>query len=94
VRVTGELIPRNGVLAPTPQELRQRVHKLRRTGDMLEVETVTGGASSPRWPLRLSPERYLTIHPEGQHAALARSLVPLTPTTPAENDLEVGLTNG
>ena len=45
-----------------------------------ETETTTASAETTEvqvasWPLKMAPDVYLKLHPEGQHAALARQYV-------------------
>ena len=35
----------------------------------------TDGEGVPEWPLKLTPERYLELHPEGPNAELARQIL-------------------
>lgn len=32
-------------------------------------------AQEPEWPLRMTPERYVQLHPEGPHAEAARAIL-------------------
>lgn len=89
-RPDGTRIESGGVFEPTAEELGRRRHKLRPLGPQVaepqppplpESEPVVG------WPLKMAPERYLQLHPDGPHAAQARTLAqpPVTSTPEAEH---------
>ncbi len=82
-RPDGTVWERDTVAEPTEDELRRRRYKLRAVGDERPemfglqrdaAETPLPPPDSPDWPLRMTPETYLRMHPDGQHAELARRL--------------------
>lgn len=78
-RDDGSVWERGAVNEPTDNELRRRVYKLR---PVLNVPVSQAAAVAPDavageevWPLQMRPEVYARLHPEGQHAELARKLL-------------------
>ena len=78
-RADGSVWGRGQEAEPTEAELRRRHYKLkpvvaamrpRKKEELDEVASVAEG----EWPLVMSPEKYLKLHPKGQHADLARML--------------------
>jgi len=72
------------VAEPTANELARRAYKLRPVIEVvepspsppvMESSDVAGEEGQSPWPLRMSPERYLTLHPEGPHAGQANEIL-------------------
>jgi hypothetical protein len=64
---------------PTQDELRLRRYKLKPVVAAMRLDTEEPAKRVPpvasgEWPLVMSPERYLQLHPKGQYSALARML--------------------
>jgi len=84
-RADGTTWGRDQVLVPTPEELGRRGYKLRPVAAADEAPApapptlVLVDSAHPLaaqgWPLRMLPETYLKLHPDGPHAALARTLL-------------------
>ena len=80
-RDDGTTVARGAVFEPTDAEIDQLRYKLR----AVEGEgggTVPGPGSEGKvtttvdgWPLRMTPQVYLRLHPDGPHASRARELV-------------------
>lgn len=51
-------------------------------GESSNTGTGTGSPPPPPdWSLKMTPERYLQLHPDGQHADLARAVIAARPAT-------------
>jgi hypothetical protein len=81
-RADGTVWDTNVVHEPTEDELRRRKYKLRVAGDERpekfgwERDAAEPPSADPgsAWPLKMDPQMYLRMHPDGQHAELARQL--------------------
>lgn len=83
-------VPKGHVLEPTPRELKQFGYKLEPVGEQpAATDKVVGPLPQPlpplpkEWPLKMRPELYLELHPDGVHADLARRLTGSAPVAPA-----------
>lgn len=81
-RTDGTVWARNAVHKPTADELRRKKYKLRLVGEERPEmfgwerdEAELPADSGKEWPLKMEPEVYLRMQPEGQHAELARRLL-------------------
>ncbi len=101
-RPDGTVWERDAVAEPTEDELRRRRYKLRAVGEERPemfgwerdaVETPPPSDSSD-WPLRMTPETYLRMHPDGDHAELARVIVVAQAEDSPEDGEEVVETDG
>lgn len=77
-RKTG-FIPTGAVFEATEWEVVHLAYKVKPVLDTDPPQAVftlpEPGEPKPEWPLRMSPARYLELHPEGLHAEMARQLL-------------------
>lgn len=94
-RADGTVWGTNAVFEPTEDELRRKRYKLRAVG--MERPEHLGWArdrvdqpppQDAEWPLQMSPEKYLQIHPEGQHAEAAKKLVKIAEAPPSKGEAQ------
>jgi len=80
-RADGSVWERGEIAEPTQPELKHRKYKLK---PVVAVERLTTSFEEPEhkaavaageWPLVMSPERYVRLHPKGQYADLAHTLL-------------------
>ena len=77
-RDNGTRWERDMVAEPTENELARRAYKLQAVVAAVEplpLPPVEGEEVRAPWPLRMSPKRYLTIHPQGPHAEQANEIL-------------------
>lgn len=86
-RSAGVWVPPGATFDATPRE-HERI--LRRPAYQKRLELV-GGNGNPAvvgggevWPLKMSPEMYLRLHPQGPNAALAKDMLADAATTVSE----------
>lgn len=89
-RDNGARVQSGEVFVPTQRELNRRRNKLRRVDPAGEDIRPPEPAPPPPagWPLRMSPETYLRLTPDGPHAELARALAGPEPVEPVQHDPE------
>ncbi len=84
-RDDGSVWERDAVHTPTTNELVRRTYKLR---PVLSLDPASGKVSEqgaeeatgedeviPGWPLKMQPDVYIRLYPQGDHAELAQQLV-------------------
>lgn len=78
-RADGSWVETGTVFEPTESELRRRGYKLVPVLDsegVVEDENGSEGViQSNDWPLKMEPDRYLQVHPDGKYADLARKVL-------------------
>jgi len=78
-RADGTLVPPGAVFAATPRE-HERIQRRPTYQSRLELQVDGSGPAAVReakevWPLKMSPEMYLQLHPKGPNAALAKKML-------------------
>ena len=72
-RDAGGRVERGEIFEPTERERRVWGFQLQAVKPEPKVLPVASGTHA-EWPMQMSPEKYLKIAPNGDHAALARAL--------------------